>query len=342
MAYKIEDIIVREHKDIGFWAAVVIDDTTLGPALGGTRMRAYETDKQAIEGAITLAGKMTYKSAIANIPYGGGAGVILRRPGSVPKEEFLHAYAELLNDLDGRFISYEDAGITEEDAGFLSSLTPYFAGGHTGETPAKFTALGVLRGIEAAVKHYFGRDSLAGLTVSIQGVGKVGSILARTLYRFGCEIVLSDFHRERAERIAAEVYGEVIDWRDAHRCGADIYTPCGIGPVLDERRIPELTAQIVAGSCSSVLANMEDAYLLHERGVLYAPDFVINSGGLFNVVAGLADYGSAKATILTNGIYATLERIFDISDTTNTPTAVVATKLAEEKLSLYRETAQGG
>ena len=339
-----EDIYTHTDPESGLSLVIAINDTTLGPALGGTRFRYYPGNRDVLYDVMRLAQAMTYKAALANIPFGGGAAVIRAPEDGFDRNSIMRAYGEFLNSLGGAFTTYEDSGTGIEDMDLLREISPYVAGfsdahGGSGD-PAAFTAMGVLRAIEACVHHVFGADSLAGLRVLVQGVGHVGSRVARRLIRYGCRLTITDFYPEKCDELAWELGADVVPWDACTGVDVDVFAPCGIGPVLYPGTIETLKAKIVCGACSNVLGRPEDAVALHKRGIVYAPDYVVNAGALFNVATGLTGYSHAKASILTNGIYNTVERILDISGESNTPTAVVADLMAREKLDAAREERQ--
>jgi len=335
-----EDIFTHTDPESGLTLVLVINDTTLGPALGGTRFRYYPNNQDALYDVMRLSQAMTCKAALANIPFGGGAAVIRAPEGRYDRTAMMEAYGRFLNSLEGAFTTYEDSGTRIEDMDFLQEISPFVAGvsdarGGSGD-PATFTATGVLRAIEACVHHVYGADSLAGLKVLVQGVGHVGSRVARRLIRYGCRLTITDFHPEKCDELAYELGADVVPWDSCIDADVDVFAPCGIGPVLHPGTIGNLRAKIVCGACSNVLGRPEDALEVHRRGIVYAPDYVANAGALFNVATELTGYSRSKATILTNGIYNTVERILDISDETDTPTAEVADNMAREKLEAVR------
>lgn len=278
-------VVVRFDRPTGTWIFVALHDDTLGPATGGCRMKTYERPEDGLLDALRLAEGMTDKWAAMDFPFGGGKSV-LAVPGPLEGEErrgLLLRFGSLLNSLRGAYGTGEDLGTTPDDMKVLASVSPHVIGLHGRESgpmdPGPFTALGVFEGIRAAVRHRDGSDDLTGRRVLVQGVGHVGAPLARMLSESGAEVLVSDLDRERAAAIADEIGGVVVAAEQVVRTRCDVYAPCAVGATLNARTIPDLRCLIVAGAANNQLEHEEDAQRLHERGVLYAPDYVINGGG---------------------------------------------------------------
>ena len=277
-------IVTRYDALSDAWIFVALHDDTLGPALGGTRMKVYETPAEGLRDAMRLARGMTNKWAALGAGYGGGKAVLALSHELDPEERkgLLARYAQLLNSLGGIFHTGQDLGSTPEDISFLSSISPHIHGaisGQPAQDPSPYTARGVLAGIRAAIAHVDGTDVLSGISVAIQGIGNVGRRLASLLVAEGARVILCDVDRHRAESAARELGGELVDAAEVFATPCDVFSPCAVGAILNEATISQLKCRIVAGSANNMLATPEDGERLHERGILYVPDYVINAGG---------------------------------------------------------------
>ena len=320
----------------GLTAIVAIHNTALGPALGGTRLWPYDTFKGALTDALRLSRGMTYKAAVVGVPFGGGKSVIVAEPKLGKTPALLEAYADMLSVLEGQFYTGEDVGFTVADADFLRARTPNVTGTTIGGSgnPAPMTAHGVFLGIKAALAHRNGSERLAGIRVALQGLGAVGWLLCRQLHSEGAILTVSDIDKSKVAK-ARDHFGAKAVGPDAIiQTDADIFVPCALGNVLNEATIPILNATIVAGSANNQLATHDCAKLLRQRGVLYAPDYVINAGGMINVAAELAPggYDRDTATAQISKIPATLTSIFHRSDAENLPTNDIAAAIALERI----------
>ncbi|MFQ5967667.1 MAG: Glu/Leu/Phe/Val dehydrogenase dimerization domain-containing protein [Acidimicrobiia bacterium] len=277
-------ILSRYHSPTDAWIFIALHDDSLGPALGGTRMKVYRTPAAGLQDAMRLARGMTNKWAALEAGYGGGKAVLAlsRELDASERRQLLKDYAELLNSLDGVFHTGQDLGTTPEDISFLSGLSPHIHGAVDGEPaqdPSPYTARGVLAGIRAAVNHLDGTRDLSGISVTIQGAGNVGRRLARLLAAEGARVIVSDLDAGRSEEIAADIGAEVVEASEVYDTPCDVLSPCAIGGVLNAETIPRLKCRIVAGSANNMLATPDDGDRLDERGILYVPDYVINAGG---------------------------------------------------------------
>ncbi|MFQ5679339.1 MAG: Glu/Leu/Phe/Val dehydrogenase dimerization domain-containing protein [Gemmatimonadota bacterium] len=291
----------------GAWVFIAVHDDTLGMPLGGTRIYAYPTPEDGLKDALRLAEAMTRKWAVVDVPFGGGKAVIaLARPLSDEERPgLLERYARTLNALDGLFGTGEDLGSTTADMAFLRERSEWVFGvdPDTGEVtdPGPFTALGVLAGLRAALGHVFGDEGLCGRFVLVQGVGDVGAPLARMAAQAGAQVLVCDTDTERAERLAVELDGRVVSPDEVYDTPCDVYAPCAVAATLNEESIPRLKCRIVAGSANAQLAVPADADRLRERGILYAPDYVVNAGGAtaFGALAeGVADEEEIRLRVL--------------------------------------------
>ena len=277
-------VVASHHGETGSWIFIAMHDATLGRPTGGCRLRTYRSPAAGLRDAMRLAEGMTWKWAAMDFRYGGGKSV-LAVPGPLKGEarrSLFTRLGHLMNALNGGYGVGEDMGTTPDDMEFLATVTPYVAGTQDGgpaPDPGPFTAAGVHAGIEAAVAHLDGAPDLAGKTVLVQGVGDVGRPLAKLLSDCGARLVASDIDAERARAVARDCGGTTVDARDAHRTECDVYAPCAVGATVNARTVPMLRCRIVAGSANNQLEVPEDAERLRQRGILYAPDYVVNGGG---------------------------------------------------------------
>lgn len=320
----------------GLTAIVAIHNTALGAALGGTRIWPHESFEAALTDALRLSRGMTYKSAIAGTPFGGGKAVIVADPKTGKTPDMLTAYAEMLAALEGQFFTAEDVGLTLADADFLSARAPNVVGTTKGGSgnPSPVTAHGVFLGLKTALAHRRGSDSLAGVRIAVQGLGSVGWSLCGKLAREGAELVVADLDEERVLKARQVFSADTLAPQDILAAEADIFAPCALGGVVSRETIPLIRAEIIAGSANNQLARHEDARFLLERGILYAPDYVINAGGLINVAAELKPGGYHREAAMAEvaRIPRTLRDIFARSDAQRRPTNDIAAEIAMERL----------
>lgn len=335
-----EQIWLGEDESRGLTAIVSIHNTALGPALGGTRVWPHVSFDAALTDALRLSRGMTFKAAIAGVPFGGGKAVIRTDPAIGKTQPMLEAYAEMLIALNGQFYTGEDVGLTLADADFLRARTPNISGTTQGGSgnPSPITALGIFLGLKAAVRHMRGDGSLAGLRVAIQGLGSVGWSLAEKLHGEGARLIVADIDAARVGRAKESFGAEAADSAAIIAAEADVFAPCALGAVLSAATIPLLKAKIVAGCANNQLAHHEDAAELMRRGILYAPDYVINAGGLINVAAELDPDGYDREKVLerVRQIPQTLNGIFVRSKTENVPTNDIAQAMADERIARAR------
>lgn len=333
-----EQVVLCHDEATGLRAIIAIHDTTLGPALGGTRFWRYQSDGDALEDALRLARGMTYKSAAAGLNLGGGKAVIIGNAKTDKSEALFRAYGRFIQGISGRYITAEDVGTTVRDMEWVRMETDHVVGisralGGSGD-PSPFTALGVFVGMKAALRWQTGSESFEGRTVAVQGVGHVGYHLVGHLRRAGAQVLVADIDHDNLTRVAADFEGiEVVDPKTIHRQGCDIFAPCALGAVINDETLPELRCGIVAGCANNVLAEDRHAAALAERGVLYAPDYVVNAGGLINVANELEGYNTDRATQQVQGIYDITTRIFEIAREDGTTTAQAADTLAERRIA---------
>lgn len=336
-AYDYGEVHFKHDKASGLKAIVAIHDARLGPALGGCRFLPYDTDEAAVIDALRLARGMTYKAALAGLGHGGGKSVLVRPQQHFDRVAMFRAFGRFVEDLGGHYITAEDSGTGLEDMEVIRTVTKHVTGvdashGGSGD-PSPFTALGVRRGIEACVKFRLGRATLEGVHVAVQGVGHVGYHLCKELHASGAKISVADVDPLKSERAQREFGAAIVPLERIFEIACDVIAPCALGSALNDTTIPRLRATIVAGAANNQLAEPRHGDDLHARGILYAPDYAINAGGLVNVAQEVIGYDANKARENTMKIYDTIFEIADRSAKSGTPTYRVADTLVEEKLA---------
>lgn len=336
-AYDYGEVHFKHDKATGLKAIVAIHDSRLGPALGGCRFLPYDSDEDAVVDALRLARGMTYKAALAGLAHGGGKSVLIRPKQHFDRVAMFRAFGEFIEDLRGHYITAEDSGTGLEDMEVIRTVTKNVTGvdmahGGSGD-PSPFTALGVRRGIEACVKFKLQRDSLDGVHVAVQGVGHVGYHLCKELHAQGAKISVADVDPLKTERAQREFGASIVALDKIFEIECDVIAPCALGSALNDTTIPRLKAKIVAGAANNQLALPRHGDDLHARGILYAPDYAINAGGLVNVAQEVVGYDAAKSREKTMKIFDTIFEIADRSQKSGTPAYRVADTLVEEKLA---------
>jgi leucine dehydrogenase len=334
--YGYGEVHVARDERVRLSAIVAIHDTRRGPALGGCRFVAYTNEEAALTDALRLARAMTFKAALAGLAHGGGKSVIVAPTDDYDRKALLAAFARFVEGLGGRYIAAEDSGTNPADMQTLREHTRHVVGldaahGGSGD-PSPFTALGVRRGIEACVEIALGRKTLENVHVAMQGVGSVGYHLCRELSAAGARITVADVRDELAQRAAQECDARVVSAAEIHRTECDVYAPCALGGAINDRTLPELRCKIVAGAANNQLASDEAGIALHARGVLYAPDYAINAGGLINVAQEVSGYDAQKARARTLHIYDTIHEIVQRSRHADIPPHRVADAMVQELL----------
>ncbi len=329
------EVHIRFDHATGLVAIIAIHSLKLGPAIGGCRLISYPSTDAALEDALRLAHMMSFKAAINHMPHGGAKAVLIRPKIITDRRAYFHAFGEFVHSLDGRYITAVDSGTSPADMDMIRERTPHVTcttQSGIAQDPSPHTALGVCRGIEAAVHFHLGQESLNDVHVAIQGAGHVGYFLAKELSARGARLTMCDVNAEALARCVRE-FGVATVVPDAiYAVPADVFAPCALGAVLNLKTIESLQVKIVAGSANNQLAHRRFAKLLHERGILYAPDFVINAGGLIYVAALYDHDDAAIATELVGNIYHTLMTIFTKSQQENLATNDVAEAIAREKI----------
>src|SRR4051812_12059975 len=337
--YDFGEVHFRLDKATQLRAIVAIHDSRLGPALGGCRFIEYDTDEAAYIDALRLARGMTYKAALAGLAHGGGKSVIIRPKLHFDRVALFRSFGRFIEDLRGHYITAEDSGTGLEDMEIIRTQTKHVCGvdpanGGSGD-PSPFTALGVRRGIEACVKGKLGKSDLQGVHVAVQGVGHVGYHLCKGLHAQGAQLSVADVDPLKSERAAREFGAAIVPLDQIFAIACDVVAPCALGSAMNDESIPRLKAKIVAGAANNQLAEPRHGDDLHARGILYAPDYAINAGGLVNVAQEVLGYDAGKSREKTMQIYDTILEIADRSAKTGTPTYRIADMLVEEKLSKY-------
>ncbi|MHA6720229.1 Glu/Leu/Phe/Val family dehydrogenase [Sphingomonas sp. RS6] len=331
-----EGVHLFSDRESGLNAIIAVHSSKLGPAAGGVRFWHYADHRAAITDALRLSRGMSYKNAMAELPMGGGKGVILAdKPGAQVTQAQLEAFGRAVESLGGRYVTAEDVGMSEARMKIVATQTRHVSGlpvaaGNAGGDPGPVTARGVYLGVKAAAKRGLGTDTMAGVRVAIQGVGSVGGGLARLLAADGAKLILADVDADRARALASELGGEAIAADAILTAEADILSPCALGAILTETSIEALKVGIVAGGANNQLATREDGHRLHARGILYAPDYVINAGGIINVgleYLGAGDRAAVDARV--ERIPVRLEQVWDESAATSDPASEVADRIAQ-------------
>jgi leucine dehydrogenase len=336
-AYDFGEVHFKFDKASGLRAIVAIHDSRLGPALGGCRFLPYDTDEAALVDALRLARGMTYKAALAGLAHGGGKSVLIRPSGHFDRVKLFRAFGHFIDDLGGHYITAEDSGTGLEDMEIIRTVTKHVTGvgvasGGSGD-PSPFTALGVRRGIEACVKLKLQRDSLEGVHVAVQGVGHVGYYLCKELAAHGAKLSVADVDPLKAERAQREFGATIVQLDRIFDIACDVIAPCALGSALNDVSIPKLKATIVAGAANNQLSEPRHGDDLHARGILYAPDYAINAGGLVNVAQEVLGYDAKASREKTLQIYDTIRDIAERSAKINAPTYRVADLMVEERLA---------
>ena len=328
-----EQLVICNDSSAGYRGIIAVHSTTLGPALGGTRFWQYASDEEAIVDALRLARGMTYKNAVAGLNLGGGKSVIIGNNKTSDREMIFRAHGRFVESLGGRYITAEDVGTSTADMDFVHMETKNVSGlaGRSGD-PSPVTAHGVFRAIQASAKERWGSDNLATKTVSVQGAGHVGYYLAKELHEAGATLVVTDIDAERVKQVVAEFGARSVAPDEIYAVHADIFAPCALGGIINDTTIPKLRCEIVAGAANNVLLEERHGVALEEKGILYAPDYVANAGGVINVYSELAGWSSARSFRKADEIYDTVLKVFAIAKQDSVPTYVAADRLAEQRI----------
>ena len=328
-----EQLVLCHDPSCGYLGIVAIHDTTLGPALGGTRYWQYASTDEAITDALRLARGMTYKAAVAGLNLGGGKSVIIGDNKRMDREALFRAHGRFIESLGGRYITAEDIGTSPADMEYVKLETNHVAGlmGLSGD-PSPVTAYGVYMGMKAAARVRWGSDELAGKTVAVQGAGKVAYYLARHLHAEGVSMIVSDIDGAKVKRCVEEFGAKAIAPDAIYDQKADIYAPCALGATINDDTLKRLKVAIIAGGANNQLAEPRHGDALEARGMLYAPDYVINGGGVINVYGELHRWPEERSRKKAGEIYDTILRIFEIARRDGIPSYLAADRLAEERI----------
>jgi leucine dehydrogenase len=335
--YDYEQVIFCQDEASGLKAIISIHDTTLGPALGGCRMWSYATEEEAIMDALRLSRGMTYKAAAAGLNLGGGKTVVIGNAKTDKSEALFRSLGRFIQSLNGRYITAEDVGTNVNDMDTIHMETNYVTGisqayGSSGN-PSPMTAFGVFRGMQATAKVALGTDDLAGKTVAIQGLGSVGYSLAEYIHQAGGQLVVTDINEDSVKRAVNVLGAKAVGLTEIFNVDCDIFAPCALGAVINDETIEGLRCQAIAGSANNQLSEERHGDILHSRGILYAPDYVINSGGLINVADELEGYNAERAKKKVDNIYNIMHEIYAVSEREKIPSYAAADHMAESRIS---------
>ncbi|MFV8355715.1 Glu/Leu/Phe/Val family dehydrogenase [Flavobacterium sp. XS1P32] len=332
-----EQIVFCNDKDTGLKAIIGIHNSVMGPALGGTRMFNYANEWEALNDVLRLSRGMTYKAAITGLNIGGGKAVIIGDAKTQKTPELMRKFGEFVHSLSGRYITAEDVGMETADMDIVRDVTPYVTGiseerGGAGN-PSPVTAYGVYVGMKAAAKQQFGSDVLSGKKVLVQGIGHVGETLVDYLTKEGALVTIADINEEKLNEVGTKYNAQIFRGDDLYSADVDIYAPCAMGATINNDTVYKLKAKVIAGAANNQLAdeNVHGA-ILQERGILYAPDFLINAGGIINVYAELAHYDRAEIMRKTENIYNTTLEIFDFALANKITTHQAALTIAQNRI----------
>ena len=334
--YDYEQLVFCQDRASGLRALIAIHNTTLGPALGGTRMWNYATEEEAIEDVLRLARGMTYKAAVAGLNLGGGKAVIIGDPKKEKSEALFRAFGRYIQSLQGRFITAEDVGTTEEDMDQIYMETRYVTGISTGEgangSPSPITARGVYKGMKAACQIAFGDHSLRGRTIALQGAGSVAYELCRLLHKEEAKLIITDLDHEKMMRIVQEFSAQPVAPEEIFAVECDIFSPCALGGVINDKTVEQFRCRVIAGAANNQLQEDRHGRELEKRGILYVPDYVINAGGLIHVADELQNYDEVRVYKKVDQIYDTILKVFQIAMREQIPSYLAANRLAEERI----------
>lgn len=334
-------VVFCNDADTGLKAIIAIHDTTLGPALGGTRMWAYKTESDALRDVLRLSKSMTYKSAISGLNLGGGYAVIIGDSRRDKNEAMLRKFGRFIKNLNGEFITAEDVGTNPRDMEYIRMETQYVTGvpetmGGSGD-PSPVSALGVFMGIKASVRELFGNDSLTGKSVIVQGIGHVGENLVRLLRDENAKVYVSDINEERTIQVSKKYGAEAVSNNTIFDIDADIYSPCALGATVNSYTIDKLKCAIIAGSANNQLEDEAvHGQMLLDKGILFAPDYVINAGGIINCYSELMGFSKKRTMQLTENIYEATRNVLKLSKAENISTIQAANKIAERRIQSIR------
>ncbi|MCI0490145.1 MAG: leucine dehydrogenase [Blastocatellia bacterium] len=329
-----EQVVFCSDPSSDYRSIIVIHSTALGPAVGGTRFWNYSSEEEAVVDALRLARGMTYKNAVAGLPFGGGKSVIIGDNRTTDREKIFRAHGRFIETLGGRYIAGEDVGTSTTDIGYASLETRHVGGleGKSGD-PSIMTAHGVFHAIRASAHHRWGSDDLSGMTIAIQGCGHVGYNLAKEMHRAGAKLIVTDIDDESVNRVVTEFGAARVEPEAIYGVEADIFAPCALGGIINDETIPQLKVEIVAGAANNQLLEERHGLMLEERGILYAPDYVANAGGVINgTCIELLGWDASRTHEKVRRIYDTMLEVFEVARESGIPTSEAADRLAERRL----------
>jgi leucine dehydrogenase len=332
-----EEVVFCQNKDAGLKAIIAIHNSVLGPALGGLRMWPYATEQDALSDVLRLSRGMTYKAAVSGLNLGGGKAVIIGDPNKDKSEALFRAFGRFVNSLNGRYITAEDVGIDVNDMEYVYRETEFVTGVHqvhggSGD-PSPFTAYGTMQGLMAALQVQYGDEDVGKHRYAVQGVGHVGMEFVKLLSERGAKIFVTDINKELVQRAVDDYGAEAVTSDEIYDVDANIYSPCALGGTVNEKTLERLKCKIICGAANNQLANNEIGDEVQKRGILYAPDYAVNAGGLMNVSLEIDGYNRERAMRMLRTIYFNLGRIFEISKRDNIPTYLAADRMAEERIN---------
>jgi len=332
-----EQVVFCNDKDTGLKAIIGIHNTVLGPALGGTRMWNYANEWEALNDVLRLSRGMSFKSSISGLNLGGGKAVIIGDAKTQKTPELMRKFGEYVNSLSGKYITAEDVGMETKDMDTVREVTQYVTGiseekGGSGN-PSPITAYGVFMGLKAATKYRFGSDNLEGKKVLVQGIGHVGEVLVQHLTESGAIVTIADINEDRLNAVGQKYGAKIFTGDDLYSEEVDIYAPCALGATINDATIHKIQAKVIAGAANNQLANeVIHGTILKDKGILYAPDFLINAGGVINVYSELANLTRAQVMEKTENIYNTSLEIFKFAETNNITTHQAAMSIAQKRI----------
>jgi len=329
-----EQLLFCNDEETGLKAIIAIHSTVLGPSLGGTRMWKYANEMEALNDVLRLSKGMTYKNSISNLNLGGGKAVIIGDSHTMKSEAFFRRFGKFVESLSGKYITAEDVGISPEDMGWVSKETKHVVGlpGKSGD-PSPVTALGVYMGMKACAKIQFGSDSLEGKKIAVQGVGHVGEYLVKHLTNEGAEVFISDIYQQTLDRVSSAYNATVVAPQDIYDIDMDIYAPCALGATINDETLSKLKCSIIAGAANNQLRNESiHGKAVTDKGIIYAPDYAINAGGVINCFSEVHGLSSEWAHTKAEEIYQTIFNIISRSQKEKLPTYQIANAIAEERI----------
>lgn len=328
-----EKVLFVNNEEAGLKAIIAVHNTNLGPAIGGCRLWPYASEEDALFDVLRLSRGMSHKNAAAGLNFGGGKAVIIADP-SQKTEAMFEAFGEAVNALGGCYITAEDVNTDCDDALIIARKTNHICGlPHVSGDPSPYTAIGVFQGVKATAKVLNGTDSLEGLTIAVQGLGKVGYDLCRHLHKAGAKLIVANLEQEKLDMAVEEFGATVVSVDEILSQKCDILAPCALGAIVNPTNIPKFNCRAIAGAANNLILDLESGEALKARGIYYAPDFIINGGGVINAAAEAAgDYNEEAVLEKVNNIYNTIEKILLESKETGEPEGVIATRFAEERI----------